>query len=322
MKLQRQTCIVLVASLLGPATSVMGQDDATEAAAAAPDLLAVNLDPPQIPKFRVRLGAFHMFDADVDDGGEFSTSTVGIRFDSRWRVADQAAVDFSFGYQWQNYDFSGSGTLTGLDPWDDVHNLAFRAILNWKISDKYWLFGGPVVQMSAQDGADYSNAVVFGGQFGVRWRTSEDFNIGIGLTAIGRVDDDTWILPLVFFNWDFQENWTLRSGAFDIGSQGGPGLEVAWLFAKRWEASAGLLYEYSRFRLDDSGVAPKGVGQLESFGIYGKIAWVFNEQSRVWFTVGSALAGTLRLENHDGRKISDEDFDPAPFIGLRAEFRF
>jgi hypothetical protein len=321
MNLRHQMCIALVASLLVPMSIAMGQDDATEPAA-APDLLAVNLAPPQMPKFRLRLGAFHLFDADVDDGGEFSKSSVGFRFDSRLPVADQAAIDFSFGYQWENYDFSGSGALTGLDPWDDVHNLAFRAILNWKIGDKYWLFGGPIVGMSAEDGADYSNAVVAGGQFGVRWRTSEDFNIGIGLTVISQVDDDPWILPLVFFNWDFAENWTLRSGAFDIGSQGGPGMEVAWLFAKRWEAAFGLMYEYNRFRLDDSRVAPKGVGQLESFGIYGKVAWVFNEQTRVWFTVGTPLTGTLRLENDDGKKIVDEDFDPAPFIGLRAEFRF
>jgi len=321
MNLKRLTCIAFVTPLLGPVSTAMGQDDTTEPAA-PPDLLAVNLEPPVMPQFRVRLGAFHLFDADVDDGGEFSTSSVGIRFDSRWRVYERAAVDFSFGYAWDSYDFSGSGALTGLDPWDDVHNLAFRAILNWRIGDQYWLFGGPIVAMSAEDGADYSNAVVAGAQFGVRWRASEDFAIGIGITAISQVDDDPWVLPLVFFNWDFQENWTLRAGAFDIGSQGGPGLEVAWLFAERLEASLGFMYEYSRFRLDDSGVAPKGVGQLESFGMYGKIAWVFNEQTRVWFTVGTPLAGTLRLENHDGRKISDEDFDPAPFLGLRAEFRF
>jgi hypothetical protein len=321
MKIKRLMCVALITPLLGPVSSALGQDDTTEPAAAR-DLLAVNLEPPVMPQFRVRLGAFHLFDADVDDGGEFSLSTVGLRVDSRLRVYERAAVDFSLGYNWDTYDFSGSGALTGLDPWDDVHNLAFRAILNWRIDDKYWLFGGPVVAMSAEDGADYSNAVTAGAQFGVRWRTSEDFNIGIGITAISQVDDDPWVMPLVFFNWNFEENWTLRAGAFDIGSQGGPGVEVAWLFAERWEASLGFMYERNRFRLDGSAVAPEGVGQIESFGMYGKIAWVFNEQTRAWLTVGTALAGTLRLENDDGRKIADEDFDPAPFIGLRAEFRF
>ncbi|MHC4208948.1 MAG: hypothetical protein ACYSWT_04455 [Planctomycetota bacterium] len=321
MNLRRLMCIALVTSLLIPVTIAMGQDETTEPAP-APDLLAVNLEPPVMPQFRVRLGAFHLFEADVDDGGEFEVSSLGIRVDSRWRVAEGAAVDFTFGYTWDTYDFSGSGSLTGLDPWDDVHTLGFRAVLNWRLDDKYWLFGGPVVSMSAEDGADYSNAVIAGAQAGVRWRQSEDFNIGIGITAISQVDDDPWILPLVFFNWDFQENWTLRSGSFDIGSEGGAGLELAWLFAPRWEASLGLIYERRRFRLDDSSVAPEGVGQLDSFGLYGKIAWVFNEQARVWFTVGTSVYGNLRLENDDGKKIADEDFDPAPFLGLRAEFRF
>ncbi|MHC4129852.1 MAG: hypothetical protein ACYSUA_17145, partial [Planctomycetota bacterium] len=307
MNLRRLMCIALVTSLLIPVTIAMGQDETTEPAP-APDLLAVNLEPPVMPQFRVRLGAFHLFEADVDDGGEFEVSSLGIRVDSRWRVAEGAAVDFTFGYTWDTYDFSGSGSLTGLDPWDDVHTLGFRAVLNWRLDDKYWLFGGPVVSMSAEDGADYSNAVIAGAQAGVRWRQSEDFNIGIGITAISQVDDDPWILPLVFFNWDFQENWTLRSGSFDIGSEGGAGLELAWLFAPRWEASLGLIYERRRFRLDDSSVAPEGVGQLDSFGLYGKIAWVFNEQARVWFTVGTSVYGNLRLENDDGKKIADEDF--------------
>jgi hypothetical protein len=323
MKVQRQMCTVFAVALLGTVTSAVAQsqDEATPPAA-GPDPLAVNLAPPEMPSFRVRLGGYHLLETDVDDGGEFETSSLGIRFDSRWLVAEEFAVDFTFGYTWDTYDFSGSGSLTGLDPWGDVHTLGFRAVLNWRLDDKYWLFGGPVVSMSAEDGADYSNAVIAGAQAGVRWRQSEDFNIGIGITAISQIEDDPWVLPLVFFNWDFEENWTLRAGAFDIGSEGGPGLEVAWLFAPRWETSFGLMYERRRFRLDDSAVAPEGVGQLDLFALYGKIAWVFNEQSRVWFTIGTPVYGNLRLENDDGRKITDEDFDPSPFIGLRAEFRF
>jgi hypothetical protein len=321
MNHNRFTCIALTASILCPATIAWGQDQETEPAP-PPDLLAVNLAPPVLPQFRVRLGAFHLFETDVDDGGEFETSSLGLRVDGRWRVVERFAVDISFGYTWDTYDFSGSGSLTGLDPWGDVHTLNFRTVLNWRMDDKYWLFGGPVVSMSAEDGADYSNSVIAGAQAGVRWRASDDFSIGVGITAISQIDDDAWVLPLVFFNWDFEENWTLRAGAFDIGSEGGPGLEVAWLFAERWEASLGFMYERRRFRLDDSAVAPEGVGQLDSFGMYGKIAWVFNEQSRVWFTVGTPVYGNLRLENDDGRKIVDEDFDPTPMLGLRAEFRF
>lgn len=321
MNLQRQLCIILVASLTGPVPSVSGQDNATEPAT-DPDPLQLYPDPPIAPKFRLRLGGLRMFETDVDGGGDVSVSGFGMRLDSRLPVHEGAVVDFSFGYEYDSYDFSGSGSLTGLDPWDDVHSLRFRAILNWKLQENIWLFGGPVVAMSAEDGADYSNAFTAGAQVGVRWRTGENFTIGVGLSAISQIDDDPWVLPLVFFNWEFQENWTLRAGAFDIGSQGGPGLELAWRFAPRWEASVGANFERRRFRLDKGVVAPNGVGQYEVFGMYGRVEWVFNEQTRLGLSAGVAVAGELRLENDDGKKIVEEDFDPAPFIGLRLTLRF
>jgi hypothetical protein len=323
------SCVVVIIALPAAAQSLLTLQDSSlteqeppAATEQTPDPYRVNTEPPVAPQFRLRLGAYHLFETDVDGGGEVESSGASIRFDTRLRIDDPSFLDFTFGYEYDSFDFSGSGTLTGLDPWNDVHGMVLRAVYNRRIDEQWGWFAGPVIGLTAEDGADYSNSVVWGAQGGARYRASEKFSIGFGLTAITQVDDDPWVVPLVFFNWDFADNWTLRAGSFDIGSQGGPGFELAWRFAPRWELSAGLGYERRRFRLDDGAVAPEGVGQFEGFSAQAKIAWVYHEKVRIWLAAGLAFEGNLRLEDDDGRKIVDEDFDTTPLISLRFSINF
>jgi len=37
---------------------------------------------------------------------------------------------------------------------------------------------------------------------------------------------------------------------------------------------------------------------------------------------GVSVGGELRIENRDGHKIAELDYDPAPLVGLRAIFTF
>ncbi len=83
MNLQRQLCIILVASLPGPVTSVSGQDNATEPAT-DPDPLQLYPNPPLAPKFRLRLGGYHLFETNVDGGGDVSVSGFGLRLTLRF----------------------------------------------------------------------------------------------------------------------------------------------------------------------------------------------------------------------------------------------
>ena len=37
---------------------------------------------------------------------------------------------------------------------------------------------------------------------------------------------------------------------------------------------------------------------------------------------GVNIAGTVRVENDDGGRIAEDDYDPAPFLGLKGVFLF
>ena len=37
---------------------------------------------------------------------------------------------------------------------------------------------------------------------------------------------------------------------------------------------------------------------------------------------GAAFGGNLRLEDSGGNRITDQDYDPAPMVGLSAQIRF
>ena len=127
---------------------------------------------------------------------------------------------------------------------------------------------------------------------------------------------------MITVNWRIDDAWTLRNGSFDLGSSGGAGLELAWAFAKKWELAVGDQYQTRRFRLDDSGVSPNGVGEETSVPIYTKLTWQFAPSATVYVFGGVVAGGELRLENSSGNKIGEEDYDPTGIVGLRLSVSF
>ena len=46
------------------------------------------------------------------------------------------------------------------------------------------------------------------------------------------------------------------------------------------------------------------------------------KRSVVDLMAGVAVGGNLRVEDADGNRIKDHDYDPAPFVGMKAQFLF
>ena len=77
-----------------------------------------------------------------------------------------------------------------------------------------------------------------------------------------------------------------------------------------------------RFRLSQTGPVPDGVGQERTVPVFLRVTRSFGEQASLHLFLGALVAGQLRVENSSGDRLQEEDFDPAPFVGLTFTARF
>jgi hypothetical protein len=88
-----------------------------------------------------------------------------------------------------------------------------------------------------------------------------------------------------------------------------------------WDLGVGGAYRSIRFRLDDEGVAPDGVGEVRAIP-----AWFRLSHRRGPVTLdahaGVVLGGKLSVEDERGGSPASANYDQAPFAALRFQARF
>ncbi len=269
-------------------------------------------------EFRVSVGAGHRFDADIDHHrGDFNETRFGATvtrpfiLDERWRI------DPVVGYRFSAYDFSKG------EPWDDVHQLRATVMMRHMVNAKWAVFGGPTVGLALESGADAGDALTFGGAIGVMYQASERLTIGGGVGVTTEIEDNATVRPVLILNWRISDHWSAESGYFDVAGGGGPGAEIRYQINEQWSVGGGMQYQENRFRLaEDKGPSRDGVGEDTFTPVYAKVTWQASKHAAFELLGGVSLGGELRLENRHGHKLSDDDYDPAPLVGVRALLTF
>lgn len=270
-----------------------------------------------------------MFETDIDDGdaGSFSRNRVGAAFGLNYRFTDEVTMKNLINYTYDMYDFqSPDDTPEGfeIDPWGNVHTLAYTMVFDYKIDDTWTLFGGPSLAFAAEDGADWGDAMIWGGSVGAKYRVNPDLMVGLGIAGVQPIEDGFAALPIILFDWKISEEFALRNSSPIAGvSMGYLGAEGIWMFADDWEAVVGVQAEKSRFRLAESNpVAENGVGQVTGVPVYARLNWKPCEHITVSGLCGVIAGGNLRIDDEDGNKLGDDvDYDPAPFVGISASYK-
>ncbi len=263
----------------------------------------------------------HQFRAEVDGGGNFSLDRVYAEPSVTWTPDQRLSVSFSFGYSYDNYDFSGDGALTSLDPWGEINGVRFSAFVRYSLNRQWTIFGGPTIRSAVERGAIFSDGLTGGGFVGALYRFSDKLAIGPGVGVLTQIEDNPTVFPVLLVDWSITETLSLRTGQ-GLGASRGPGVSLVWEFADQWELAVGGRYEWQRFRLDDGGPIPSGVGQEQSLPFFAAITWKISPDATLSVLGGVNFLGNLRLENKNGDRITDEDYDPAPFAGVSLRLRF
>lgn len=264
----------------------------------------------------------HQFDSDINGGGSVAVDETAVRLGYARALTPDFRFGLNLGYGASWYDFSPGATgLAGAQPWSRIDNAQIGISLNKRLGEHWTLFAVPSLRWSAEQGASMDDGAFGGILAAASYRVSDRLSIGPGIGAFSQIEDDASVFPILALDWRITDTLSLRTGG-GLAASRGPGLVLQWQPSDPWSFSLGARYEKERFRLDDRGVAPGGVGQDSSVPIFFEATRNLGRFASLSLIAGAKTNGNLRLEDGRGTKIDDEDYQTAPFAGGTLKLRF
>ena len=173
---------------------------------------------------------------------------------------------------------------------------------------------------AGEEGAEPGDALVYGAVISATKTIGPDLSLGLGAGAFRQID--RWrVFPFLSVRWRINDRWRL-SNPLRVGPAGPAGLELAYSIDGNWEAAAGGAYRSYRFRLDEDGTIPGGIGEIRGIPLFARLSRTWRHGWRADLYAGVLLGGKLGLEDGRGDRIGSASFDPAPLAGLFATRKF
>jgi hypothetical protein len=305
-------------AVLGPASPGLAQED--DLAVVPPPAETTTTASSGGLEFTVRGGAGYQFKTNIDSAGEIEIAQYGISIEARTRIARDVTLMVGGSYQFDKFDFS-ENTFGGIDPWDDIHTIGFRAMLNIELASDWSAFIGPVFQIARESGGDWDDAWIAGGVAGASFQVNRDLVLGVGIGVTSQLQDSARIIPIPMVRWDITDDMRLTSTS-EHSVTSLPGLELEYDLADDWEVAGGIGYRLRRFRLDSDGPIPDGVGEESAVPLWLRLTFHPSPNIRLSFKGGAVLGGKLEAEASDGDKFDSPNYDPAGFVAFVASIRF
>ena len=276
----------------------------------------VDVDPtPKTKPFDVEVAYGHQANTDLKDArGDFHRNAFRLALNAEIGISDSLKVDNRLFYENHNYTFSGDSAFR----WEDIHRFAYAPLFKYQYSERWTIMGAPLIQWFGEGGANGSDSFTGGGLIGFNYQASPDFSVGLLIGALSQIEDDAVVIPIPTLRWKFAEHLILRFGLNRLGPDVGVGGELAFKPSKTMELAGGIQYQKRRFRLDKK----NRVGEETQAPLYVKLTLSMFPEGQVEFFGSLVTNGTLRLENKNGKKITDKDYDNTAFFGGKFNFIF
>jgi hypothetical protein len=270
--------------------------------------------------FSLSVIPIYQFQSNLDGGGEHSVSRYVLSADARTDINDTLKMGFGLRYDFADHHFSGDTVFAGQDPWENVHRLGFNVDFTYRPARTWSLNVTPSFTVAGETDADWDDALIYGATVSASSYFSRNLMLGAGVAVFEDIEESQ-VFPFFVIFWQINDHLRL-SNPFRPGPAGPAGLELAYIFDNGWEVAIGSAYRSFRFRLDDDGFAPDGVGEIESFPVFGRISKSFGLNTFLDLYAGASLYGELTVEDKDGRELIADERDPAAFAALSFTVKF
>lgn len=257
---------------------------------------------------------------DLDSGGNFSMSGAIVRGGTTYNLGGGNRAGVSLNYDYYDFSFSNASAFGATAPWGTVQRYGVTVPFSFSVGDDWSVSFAPSADWFKENGANTSDSLVWGATLSGAKRFENGNRLGLGVGVFSQIEK-TSVFPFVIVDWRLDDRWRLIN-PLPTGPTGPAGLELEYRFNGGWTAGVGASYRVLRFRLSDSGPVSSGVGEQRGVPVFLRVTHNFTDRMALHFYGGVVAGGKLRVENSSGDKLREEDFDPAPLLGLTFAGRF
>ena len=268
----------------------------------------------------IAVSAAYQGKGDLDSGGDFSISGVGLRGGTSGPVGSGTRAGVTLTYIYSDYSFSDPVAFGGVAPWSTVQRFGVAVPLSFALGNGWGLGVIPSVDWFKENGAKTDDSLAWGAIVSASKRFDDGNMVGLGVGVYDRIEQ-TAVFPFLLIDWRLSEHWRVIN-PLAAGPTGPAGVELDYHFDGGWTAGVGAAWRIQRFRLSENGSTPDGIGEERGAPVFLRVTREFGQQMALHLYAGVVAAGELRLENSSGNTLVKEDFDPAPFIALSFMARF
>lgn len=254
--------------------------------------------------------------ANFQGGGSLASQRGGWEAVIGTELGDERIAAFSVRTEAFFYNLSGAnGLVPGeSEPFNDLYRASFAGVVRSSNEAGPGWFGGFHVALGGEDDADARDALIVGGAGGIRYRASEKLQVELGVAALSRLEDDTWIWPYLGFRWQAAD-W-LEFAAH--GTQ----VEARAQLGEHWSVVGRAEYALQQFRLNDDNPLPGGVVRDEEIRAGIGLERRHTEGLTIELLAGFNLWRELSTLDRAGQDVAEDELETTPFIALTLSVAF
>lgn len=259
-------------------------------------------------------------EADLDSGGDFRVGGVVLRGGTSTGFGEGHRIGLTLNYDYFDYSFDDPVAFGGVAPWKVLQRYGFAVPLSFALQDGWSVGVSPQLDWFRENGAKTSDSLVWGATVTALKRFEGSNVLGLGLAAFSGIEENKFF-PFPVVNWQFSPRWRLIN-PLAAGPTGPAGLELDYLADGGWTIGVGAAWRSARYRLSEKGPVPDGIGEISGAPIFLRVSRDFEGAVTLNLYAGVVVSGQIRIEDPNGRKIQEEDFDTGPILGANLTFRF
>lgn len=306
----------------------------SQASAQEIDLPAVVDSDIKAPRTSATLQYAHQFEADVEDAGtELARHNVLVGFGHRFALGEKTELTALATYTLHGYDLSDSSDATpSVYAWDEVHRGVLGGLVSHDLDARWRLIAGAMVRSWGESGAQFGDTLTGGLIGGFDYHPSDDFSVGLLLGAFSKLGGGIGLLPLPTLKWRFAPDWRINVGMIQLADPG-LGAQLDYQITPELAVATGFAFQSRQFRLADRTRAvgrpnhpnrtdDGGIGSERELPVFLSLRFRPMPRAEIDLFGGVAFRGNLRVEDEDGGRIADDDYDAAGILGLKGQIVF